>query len=190
MLCAASWSLKPWSNTSNRLQIHPIDCKYIQSIANTSNRLHVNLKPTPKPRVLTPLACTRKLSRRPARPRVRPVSWLLRSIRRASWSILNAACCFAGLDFDRIIYCNIGNPQQLQQKPITFFRQASEQLKPHNSEPYIPISNRNTSTPATQVLALVDYPQLIDHPSSPAIFPPDAIERARAILASEPGGTG
>lgn len=69
----------------------------------------------------------------------------------------------SGLNFDRIIYCNIGNPQQLQQKPITFFR---------------------------QVLALVDYPQLIDHPSSPAIFPPDAIARARAILTSEPGGTG
>jgi len=69
----------------------------------------------------------------------------------------------SGLDFDRIIYCNIGNPQQLQQKPITFFR---------------------------QVLALVDYPQLIEHPSSPAIFPPDAIARAREILAAEPGGTG
>jgi hypothetical protein len=40
------------------------------------------------------------------------------------------------------------------------------------------------------VLALVDYPQLIDHPSSPAIFPPDAIARAREILTSEPGGTG
>ena len=34
----------------------------------------------------------------------------------------------SGLDFDRIIYCNIGNPQQLQQKPITFFRQASSPL--------------------------------------------------------------
>lgn len=27
------------------------------------------------------------------------------------------------LPFDRIINCNIGNPQQLSQKPITFFRQ-------------------------------------------------------------------
>jgi alanine transaminase len=27
------------------------------------------------------------------------------------------------LPFDDIIYCNIGNPQQLNQKPITFVRQ-------------------------------------------------------------------
>ena len=26
--------------------------------------------------------------------------------------------------FDQVIYCNIGNPQQLGQQPITFFRQA------------------------------------------------------------------
>jgi len=25
--------------------------------------------------------------------------------------------------FDEVIYCNIGNPQQLKQKPLTFFRQ-------------------------------------------------------------------
>jgi hypothetical protein len=27
------------------------------------------------------------------------------------------------LPFNTIVNCNIGNPQQLQQKPITFFRQ-------------------------------------------------------------------
>lgn len=27
------------------------------------------------------------------------------------------------LNFDRVVFCNIGNPQQLNQKPITFFRQ-------------------------------------------------------------------
>jgi hypothetical protein len=26
-------------------------------------------------------------------------------------------------DFDTVVNCNIGNPQQLQQRPITFFRQ-------------------------------------------------------------------
>jgi alanine transaminase len=31
----------------------------------------------------------------------------------------------AKLPFSEIIYCNIGNPQQLNQKPITFFRQVS-----------------------------------------------------------------
>lgn len=30
--------------------------------------------------------------------------------------------------FDRIVNCNIGNPQQLNQQPITFFRQ----VKPHS----------------------------------------------------------
>ncbi len=29
----------------------------------------------------------------------------------------------AKLPFDQVIYCNIGNPQQLGQVPITFFRQ-------------------------------------------------------------------
>lgn len=27
------------------------------------------------------------------------------------------------LGFERVVFCNIGNPQQLNQKPITFFRQ-------------------------------------------------------------------
>lgn len=35
--------------------------------------------------------------------------------------------------FDKVVYCNIGNPQSLGQKPITFFR---------------------------QVLALCDYPEV------------------------------
>ena len=26
-------------------------------------------------------------------------------------------------DFDTVVNCNIGNPQQLEQRPITFFRQ-------------------------------------------------------------------
>ncbi|KAI7907038.1 pyridoxal phosphate-dependent transferase [Cokeromyces recurvatus] len=29
------------------------------------------------------------------------------------------------LNFDKVIFCNIGNPQQLNQKPITFFRQVA-----------------------------------------------------------------
>lgn len=32
------------------------------------------------------------------------------------------------LGFDKVISCNIGNPQQLEQKPITFFRQVSPML--------------------------------------------------------------
>jgi len=33
------------------------------------------------------------------------------------------------LPFNEIIHCNIGNPQQLNQKPITFFRQVSALLQ-------------------------------------------------------------
>lgn len=31
----------------------------------------------------------------------------------------------AGLPFDKVVNCNIGNPQQLDQKPLTFLRQVS-----------------------------------------------------------------
>ena len=65
------------------------------------------------------------------------------------------------MPFDEIIYCNIGNPHQLKQKPITFFR---------------------------QVLALVDYPELATLASDS--FPPDAVQRALTFLENCPGGTG
>lgn len=51
----------------------------------------------------------------------------------------------------KVTSCNIGNPQQLKQKPITFFR---------------------------QVLALVDYPDLMASP----ILPEDAKARASGLL--------
>jgi len=54
--------------------------------------------------------------------------------------------------FDQIVKCNIGNPQSLGQKPITFTR---------------------------QVLSLVMNPSLADYPD---IFPHDAVARASAYL--------
>ena len=60
-----------------------------------------------------------------------------------------------------IIYCNIGNPQALEQKPLTYLR---------------------------QVLALCQYPALIE--TSPAAFAPDAIEAARRLLAGTKYGLG
>ncbi|KAH3742688.1 alanine transaminase [Pelomyxa schiedti] len=59
--------------------------------------------------------------------------------------------------FNEIVYCNIGNPQQLNQPPITFFR---------------------------QVLSLVEYPALMENAAVVAsgAFPPDAIARARKLL--------
>ncbi|WOL03897.1 hypothetical protein Cni_G12617 [Canna indica] len=62
--------------------------------------------------------------------------------------------------FDEILYCNIGNPQSLGQKPITFFR---------------------------EVLALCDHPSLLDKNETHALFSSDAIERAQKILNLIPG---
>ena len=61
--------------------------------------------------------------------------------------------------FDHIIYTNIGNPQSVGQKPLTWPR---------------------------QVLALVDLPDDlgIDHPLADQMFPKDAIQRAREIKIS------
>lgn len=67
------------------------------------------------------------------------------------------------LPFDRVIYCNIGNPQLLGQKPITFFG---------------------------QVLALVQCPWLLSDekalPHLRALYPSDAIARAQLITAKVP----
>mmetsp|Transcript_63335 Transcript_63335/g.169333 ORF Transcript_63335/g.169333 Transcript_63335/m.169333 type:complete len:513 (-) Transcript_63335:34-1572(-) len=65
------------------------------------------------------------------------------------------------MPFDEIIYCNIGNPHQLRQKPITYFR---------------------------QVLSIVDYPELAT--LAPSAYPPDAVARALKFLDNCPGGTG
>ncbi len=62
----------------------------------------------------------------------------------------------------RIIYCNIGNPQSLGQRPLTFLR---------------------------QVLALAEYPALLDGPAAEA-FPEDARETARLALRESQHGTG
>ena len=60
-----------------------------------------------------------------------------------------------------IIYCNIGNPQSLQQPPLTWMR---------------------------QVLALCEYPKLIKQAAH--FFPDDAIEAARMILRESKHGLG
>lgn len=69
------------------------------------------------------------------------------------------------LPFDTVISANIGNPQQLDQKPITFFR---------------------------QVLALLENPKLLEHSDvleSTFGYPKDAIARAQHLL-SEIGSVG
>lgn len=63
----------------------------------------------------------------------------------------------------KIIYCNIGNPQALKQKPITFVR---------------------------QILSLIEYPSLLEKSEVQRIFPKDVIERVKLILKENPSGTG
>lgn len=67
----------------------------------------------------------------------------------------------AGLPFDNVISANIGNPQQLDQKPITFFR---------------------------QVLSLLEYPPLLELLEKDAElvkklgYETDVLERAKWLL--------
>jgi len=60
-----------------------------------------------------------------------------------------------------VIYCNIGNPQSLGQRPITYVR---------------------------QLLALCEYPELIA--AAPGLFPADVLETAQAILKGTRHGLG
>jgi aspartate/methionine/tyrosine aminotransferase len=60
-----------------------------------------------------------------------------------------------------IIYCNIGNPQALEQKPLTYLR---------------------------QVLALCQYPNLME--LAPGVFPEDVVATARAVLKGTRHGLG
>lgn len=62
------------------------------------------------------------------------------------------------LPFDDVISANIGNPQQLDQKPITFFR---------------------------QVLSILEFPGLLDNPEALINsfgYQPDVLERAKWLL--------
>ena len=66
-------------------------------------------------------------------------------------------------DFEQVLFCNIGNPQSVGQPPLSYLR---------------------------QTLALCDCPELLDHPDAGRLFEPDAIQRARQLVAEAPGGTG
>jgi len=66
-------------------------------------------------------------------------------------------------DFDKIVFCNIGNPHAVGQKPITFIR---------------------------QVLSLVEYPEILDNPNIHLLYPEDVIERAREYVIKTKNGVG
>lgn len=63
----------------------------------------------------------------------------------------------------KIIYCNIGNPQALKQKPLSFIR---------------------------QTISLLEYPELLNHPETLKLYPRDIVARAQSILQKHPIGTG
>ncbi len=69
----------------------------------------------------------------------------------------------SGLPFDSIVSCNIGNPHECGQEPLTFPR---------------------------QVLSLVNCPQLLQNEHVGKLFPSDAIRRASDYLREIPGGVG
>lgn len=63
-----------------------------------------------------------------------------------------------GLPYDKIINANIGNPQQLDQKPLTWYR---------------------------QVLSILQYPHILDKAETRTVhnlFPQDVIDRAKLLL--------
>jgi len=63
----------------------------------------------------------------------------------------------------KIIYCNIGNPQALKQKPITYIR---------------------------QVLSIMEYPDILENLDVDKIYPYDIIELAKKLRHQLPHGTG
>ena len=63
----------------------------------------------------------------------------------------------------KIIYCNVGNPHALGQKPLTYIR---------------------------QVLSIVEYPELLNRHEAGKIYPSDVINKAVYILSHMPHGTG
>lgn len=63
----------------------------------------------------------------------------------------------------KIIYCNIGNPLALKQKPLTYIR---------------------------QTLSLLEYPELMNYPETVKFYPKDIVEKAKIILQKHPHGTG
>ncbi|KAG4103090.1 alanine aminotransferase 2 [Neocallimastix lanati (nom. inval.)] len=66
-------------------------------------------------------------------------------------------------DFEKVVFCNIGNPHAVGQKPITFIR---------------------------QVLSLVEYPELLENPNVTLLYPKDVIERAKEYVIGSRNGVG
>ncbi|KAI9591413.1 pyridoxal phosphate-dependent transferase [Syncephalis fuscata] len=92
-------------------------------------------------------------------PNIRQVEYAVRGELAIRAEELNVAVSHGEqLPFSKVVNCNIGNPQQLNQKPITFFR---------------------------QVAALTEFPDLLkieNRKRLDGLFPEDTFARAQAIL--------
>ena len=82
---------------------------------------------------------------------------------RASKIKADMAAGTATVPFDKVLECNIGNPQAVGQAPVSFNR---------------------------QVLSLMVCPALLELPGTEQLFAPDAIARAKEYLAAIPTGIG
>ena len=105
------------------------------------------------------------------------------------------------LPFDQVIYCNIGNPQQLGQKPVTFFRQVLAICDyPDVSDPawhvlrasFMICKTSFSWRPASLIVHshILQAVQILKMEGVDKLFPPDVIKRAKEYLSSIPGGTG
>ncbi len=63
----------------------------------------------------------------------------------------------------KVIYCNIGNPQALKQKPLSYIR---------------------------QILSILEYPSILENTDALKLYPKDIAERAKHILHNLPDGMG
>lgn len=64
-----------------------------------------------------------------------------------------------GLPFEKVIACNIGNPHQLGQKPLTFYR---------------------------QVISTCHYPEMLENPAVVASLPQDVVARVQKYMSNTP----
>ena len=106
------------------------------------------------------------------------------------------------LPFDRVVECNIGNPQALGQKPVTFVRQVlalldypQVRVREHVPEHVaLALSLSLSAARSTTRRALPHAARARHEPRGEGrasdASPPDAIARAKTLLEKIPGGTG
>jgi alanine transaminase len=111
---------------------------------------------------------TRRLNHDNINPHVKAAQYAVRgelAVKSEEYRAKLAKGDTAGLPFEQVVSANIGNPQQLDQKPITFFR---------------------------QVLSILENPKLLEHEDillNHLGYKSDVLERAKWLL-SKVGSVG